>query len=379
MAWRYIATRLDGAGNETVIHWDVPLRDPKITNTLSGPDALTGTIEPEIASLKGPDGKPLLVRWGTALYAEEDGSIRAGGIITDVRYRGDSLSVDAMGFAGYPNGMPYLDKQVFRNADPADICEHIWANLQSKRGGNLGVIANFGATPVRTGAVTAQESPQPRDEATGQYAEDNVPKALVLSLEETPDLGSVINTLAAETPFDYVESHRWVGEDIRHEVRSVYPQIGRRRSDLRFTEGENVYVIPDFLELSEDYASEVVVLGAGEGSKQPKVGGARSGETRLRRVAVVTDKAITTTAAAQARHRLELAARTGAPTISDIAVIDHPHAPTGSYGLGDEVRFQMAGGAWVTDTETWVRIVQITYSPDDPTQAVLTVQTVTGG
>lgn len=378
MSWRYIATRPDGEGGEEVIDWDLPLADPKISNTLSGPDFISGTIQPEVARLKGPDGKPLLDRWGTCIYAEQDGAIRAGGILTDTRYREDALVLDCMGFAGYPSGMPYLDDVVFRDADPADVATHIWEYLQAQRGGNLGVITEFAPTPVRTGSVTGNESPQPRNEETGRYEQDNVPKAVELNPDSTTDLGSVIDELASKSPFDYVESHRWQGETIRHSIRSAYPMIGRRRSDLRFVEGENVYVVPDSLELSEDYASEVFVMGAGEGSKQPRSRISRSGETRLRRVAVVNDRSITSTPDARARARLELSARSGAPTITDLAVIDHPHAPLGSYGLGDEVLFQSTGSGWQEDLLLWVRVVQITYSPDKPQQATLAVQTVTG-
>lgn len=379
MSWRYILTRPDGAGNEPVIHWDVPLADPKITNTLSGPDALSGTISPEIASLKAPDGQPLIVPWGTALYAEQDGAIRCGGIVTDARYRNDDLAVDATGFAGYPQGMPYLDSIVFRSTDPAAICTHIWAYLQSQRGGNLGVVTKFAPTPVRTGAVTSNESPQPRNADTGRYENDDVPKALEMSPDKTVDLGQVIDELAASAPFDYVESHRWDGEKIIHEVRSTYPLIGRRRHDLRFVTGENVYVIPDVLDLGEEYASEVYLMGAGEGSLQPKARISRPGETRLRRVSVVTDKSITNTAQLTARARIELNARAGIPTIEDIAIIEHPHAPLGSIGLGDEVLLRIAGDAgWQSNLERWVRVLQINYTPEDPSKAVLKVATVTG-
>ena len=43
---------------------------------------------------------------------------------------------------------------------------------------------------------------------------------------DTQDLAKTIEDLAADTPFDYLEETRWVGESIRHRMRLGYPAFG---------------------------------------------------------------------------------------------------------------------------------------------------------
>ena len=66
MGWRYIATKLNGDGTETVLDWDLPIVQPSFTDELSGAGGMSGTIAPEIARLR-VDGEPIFVPWSTAL------------------------------------------------------------------------------------------------------------------------------------------------------------------------------------------------------------------------------------------------------------------------------------------------------------------------
>lgn len=375
MAWRYIATRLRGDGTEEILEWNVPLADPKITKTLSGPDGLSGTIRPEVVNLKAADGSPLIEPWSTALYAEVDGHIRCGGIVSDTKARGDTFSVDALGFAGYPAGMPYLGSKDYKNTDPTAVVKDVWDYLQAQKGGNLGLVVNLPATPIRTGTRLDTDE-QSRNPDNGQYVAETTPAAISLRFDKTHDLGQVIADAVKATPFDYIEQHTWASDRvIRHELIGGYPRLGRRRTDLRFVVGENVFELPDATAEGDAYASEVLVLGAGEGSKMVRTHLSRP-TTRLRRAAVVTDRSLTSVAAANLRANAELASRTGELAISELTLLDHPHAPIGSYSLGDELFVHTGPAGWQGDMGVWVRLVELTYSPENLSVAVLKVMPV---
>src|SRR5687768_18271789 len=106
-AWRYIAARVNGDGTEDFLDWEVPLIDAEITDVLSGISSITGKIAPEIARLKNADGTPLFREWETALYAEHDGEIRGGGILTNSGFNGATWDCEFSGFIGYWKDMPY--------------------------------------------------------------------------------------------------------------------------------------------------------------------------------------------------------------------------------------------------------------------------------
>ncbi len=86
--WRYLAQRLtrDGSSGPWLDN-ELPLTDVSFTDVLSGPTQLTATITPELTRLVAADGKPLLDEWGTAIYAEADGEIRAAAILVSSTWR----------------------------------------------------------------------------------------------------------------------------------------------------------------------------------------------------------------------------------------------------------------------------------------------------
>lgn len=170
--------------------------------------------------------------------------------------------------------------------------------------------------------------------------------------------------LAEFTPFDFRTEHAWVGDgDISHRLRLGYPSLGRRRPDLRLVIGENVAEVPDVDIDGEDYASEVLMLGAGEGRDMIRAT-ASATTHRLRRAATETDKSLRGTGAARAAAEREVAARTGRRTVHDLALIaSHPNAPLGSFELGDELRLIGSAG-WAGEVDLWVRVVEQTISPE---------------
>lgn len=363
--WRYFAQRLDGSGAGAIFDTDLPLSGVQITKSLSGPDRISGNIAPEFASLKGADGSPVLKSWGTAIYAELDGVIKAGGIYIGPSSQDSTLTVDCMGFVGYPKGMPYTDSIAFTETDPLDVVRHIWENLQAKPYGNLGMQVSNEHSDRRIGTILEQGE---FDTQSGPLKFEAGP--LQLAWYKTPDLGAQIDDLAKKTPFDYIERHVWNGLEIDHFMDLHYPRLGVRRRDLRFVVGENVVSIPGVQEDGDSYANQVLLLGAGEGRDMLR-GDVQNPDGRLRRVKVVTDKTARNVFDAWSRANQALRRSQGIHTITEIVVRNSPGAPVGSWEVGDEIEIEVPYG-WFQG-KLWVRIVGYTISPESSDAATLSV------
>lgn len=122
------------------------------------------------------------------------------------------------------------------------------------------------------------------------------------------------------------------------ELQIVYPGGGAYRSGLVFQQGVNI-VSELHPATTGEYASEVIVKGAGEGDKaiQQQVSKA---DWRMRRNVVIDDKRITTVAKAGAVGRDELESRTSDLQIDEITVVDHALAPFWSWQVGDVILVQ---------------------------------------
>jgi len=364
--WQYVISRLSGAGTETVLDWDVPLGGVVLSSALSGPDSMSGIISPELASLKASDGRALITPWSTALYAIKDDRVRLGCIVTDLRARDSSLTIDGIGFSGYLHGIPYTGAvKDFGGQDPLNVVEFAWSHAQGQRRGNIGMRVENKSSKPRLATAKAAEK-------------DSALKTVVMSWETTHDLGKLVDELALWTPFDYREDHAFSGNTIQHNLRIGYPRLGAKLTGLRFVVGENVIVMPDSIDEGGDYASEVIVLGAGEGNKMVRTSVPRTNEPRLRRPVIVSDKSLRTPQQVSTRARLELTLRLGLPEIADIKVIDHPNAPLGSVRPGDEIFLQTGPEGWQGDLGFWARVLEVTVRPDEPGSITLSLARVEG-
>lgn len=367
-SWRFLATRLHGDGTETLIAVDLPLTDRGITRAVSGPGGLSGTVPIEVARLVGQDGRPVLEPWACAVYAERDGLLVGAGLVTDksLTMQGPTLALSTRGFSSYLEGMPYEGNSSWVDEDPANLVRHAWGHVQGFAGGNLGMVVDSTATPERVG------EPEEDVEFTTEEGEEVEFTAgpYRWNYWSTHDLGAEVDKLAQNTPLDYIESHSWNGEQVDHRLRLGYPRVGRRRSDLRFVVGENVIEEPSVgVGL---WASEVTVLGAGEGRKMRSGRASVDRNGRLRRPAVVVDKSLQSNRACNQEASFEIAWRTGANETSTITVMDHPSAPIGSWTPGDEILLQGSGQGWNADLYQWVRILSDVIKVDTD-RAVLTI------
>ncbi len=365
MGWRYLAFKMNGDGTETLLSNDVPLQGTAIREDLSGPGGIDGSIAPEVARLK-VDGNPVFVPWSTAIFAEKDGNLRGGALLVDLMENGPKLDLDMVGFTGYLDGQPYTEDRSWIQEDPLVIARHLWAHQQWRQNGNLGVTVDTTTSPVRIGTKE-----QDVKFTTGNGEEVNFQTGpYTLQWWKDHDMGKVFNDLAVETPFDYLMTHTWNGERIKHHLRLGYPVIGSRRHDLRFMLGENIFTHLPIRYDGDAYASEVITLGAGEGRKMIRGGNAKA-TGRLHRAAVVVDKTLRNRKSADTVATQELAARIGDEDLDTLVVEEHPNAALGSFAPGDEILVQSPAG-WSKALYLWVRILSIVTEPEK-NQATLTV------
>jgi hypothetical protein len=347
-AWRYIAQR---ALTREILDVDLPLRRDELTWALSGPGSFKGSLDAALGTHVAPDGRPLIEPWSTAIYVEADGEIRAGLLVTSTSVEGSRLVVEAAGFTTYPHGLPYTGPDYVKiQIDPAQVVKDLWAHIQAQPSGDLGVVVT-GSTPVRIGT---EERDVSFETAEGETVEFTAGPYKVL-WADAPDQGSEIDSLAKETPFDYVESHRWDGDAIAHEVAIRYPRAGARRTDLAFRDGENITSSVPVVADGSAFANHVLGIGAGTG-KAAVQAPVHEPDGRLRRVAVYTDKSVTSTSRMTSLARAELARRQKTFEISSIDVRDHPNAPIGSWALGDDVLVEV-DVPFYGPVSLWCRVV----------------------
>lgn len=486
--WRYIAQRFDGTdGGLGEFLGDLPLMDVDIEDVLSGHNGLSGTISPEIPRLKGPDGKPILIEGGTAIWAEDpDGEIRGGGLLIHSDFNADGdWAIECEDLTSTSIELPYDSAAWFVNVDPTDLFRHIWQHIQGHPNHNLGISIDPTTTPVRLGtdlvqyqefdlepdvsddlepapvavapprystntlwreaAVKAMKAngwnadvvdaalkkwlnkdslieskkwtpltekerqirdkaidkvgwppnppnpgrntinvvnirPQMNPPTGGSIIEPDPDTVTGITLQydayklnwyETLDLGAELDNLASDTPFDWHLTHHWAGDEIAHHIRIGYPRLGRRRDDLRFVVGENIHQAPSVERDGSQYATEVLVFGAGEGSSAVIGRAFRPNDGRVRKVAVVSAPWIRHDFTARAHAELELAKRFNVENMTEVIVENHPHAPMGSVDLGDEIYVEGDIG-WV-EVDAWYRVVGRTMSPDDGDRQTLSL------
>lgn len=349
MSWRFFLQALPS------LEWldkDLPLVDAVVVEGENVPAAISGSLPLGYRNLRKEDGSLAIREWGCQIVAWQEGFDPIVAIVDGIDTSGDDLQIAAGGFTMYPTGMPWLGADYAGiDVDPLDMVRKIWSHLQAFADGYHGVTVDTLTTPVRIG-----EPEEDVNFTTGSGEEVSFTAGpFRLARWVTEDLGKVITDLADETPFKYRERSYWSGEEtLSHRLELGYPTLGSRKYDLHFEIGMNVVVPPPIEE--GDYASEVLMLGAGEGRKM--VSALLSEPTgRLRRVAVRTDKSLRSVTRAKNAARPVLRQLTGEYSIDTLEVIDHDLAPYSTYDVSDEIR--VFGDAGWIQMDRWVRIVEI--------------------
>jgi hypothetical protein len=401
---------------------------PAVTWNLDAADTFTVTLSPPRPDMMTPAGEPLLTEWRDACYLEEDGNIKFGGILVASTFNGPAWQQSYMGFGGYPNGIPYEGANytvTFREA--MDVVRYLWAWVQAQES-SIGMTVTAANTGVQLGAelpslpvtdVLGEPSRNGQstlwishpdnfqagmvirvgDEgttyvikslsnhvatltttlkgATSRYytgapiAQVVSPTPFQLLWYNSTDIGNEIEQIRQEAVFDWRETHTWSDSatkaGVSHRLDIGVPRLGSRRTDLRFTEGENIIQPATVTRDGTAYATRVVALGYGSGSATVRADvNARTGN--LNRTYIYTDAALTTAARASAAGQKVLASMANIDAVTQVVVMNHPHAPFGSFFCGDDILVTLCTG-W-RNTSIWSRITSITQ---DPTTNLMTL------
>lgn len=365
MGWRYLAARvLTGE----VLAWDLPLSGVALTRTLSGPGRLAGAITPavvgDLVKSLHTDGLPVLDPVSTAIYAEESGVIRGGGVLWAPTRQGPSYTIDCSGFTSLLHRQVLEREFSYTQADPLDIVRDLVAHVQAQPDAGFGISVDATTSPLRLGNPPEQVDFVAEGEAVSFEAG---PYRLVPW--ETPNVGTVIDELAGTAPgFDYAEHDEWDGDTVAHRLRLGYPRLGRRRTDIMFDSDVNLAGDTPQISDGDTYANHLIGVGKGTG-RDMLVSSIPARDGRPRVMAVEQFKDLGSKALLERATRTSAAGRAVMSLVQSITVRDHPSAPLGSWEIGDDVLVTVRGD-WGTVAQ-WSRIVGDTWRPDDGDVATL--------
>lgn len=351
---RFIAQAIESG---EFLSWNLPLSKAKVRYALSGPCTITAEVTPELKEIRDMN-----LDQDVWIHAEEDGEIRASGILLAEEIDGATGTRDfvAEGFTGYPHGIPYLGQFEGVQIDPVTAVREIWDHLQSYPDAQFGVTV-VGSTPIRIGDPSEQV-----DFETGA-GEDVSFEAGPYKLKywDEPDCGSEINDLATEAPFDFTEHTYWINShtDTRREMVIHYPRAGRRRKDLRFVQGENI-TTPLQIKPMEEHANFIVGAGKGEGAAKIHEYVSQRIPGRIRRVYVLDDEKVETRTRMQALIREELSYRLQRRQFDQIVInASHRNAKLGSFQEGDDILVE-AEIPYLGMLRIWHRILEYEFDRD---------------
>lgn len=337
--WRYWAQH---ALTNQVLAASLPVADPEFGHELNGPGHFRGRLEPRFVQANAA----ALDAGNVYLYAQFGTLLMWGGLLWFSQPQDRSWGLEAAGWSSYLNQRydhhgelngrgPYV------NTDPCKIIRDVWAYAQEQPDGTLGVQVDTTTSTAKVG--TAKEP-------WHSY------------WYEVPNLGDHIDNLVSEDDSpDYANhcSYATDGSVVRR-VRLGYPRLGRRRTDITFRSGINIIDSPPIRYSGEDYANTVIATGSGEGTATRKaVDSVRDGRLRVEKhlaLPSVNGNDVLAKRAAADRKRRQILGQT-----EQITVRHHPHAPLGSWQIGDDVQVAVHN-EW-TSWSAWCRITGWTVKP----------------
>ncbi|MER0443010.1 hypothetical protein ABR738_00215 [Streptomyces sp. Edi4] len=317
MPYRYFAQHLLTG---QILAADLPLSDVEFGPELNGPGALRAKLTPRFARTV-----PELLEEGTcALYVENGGVLRWGGILWQATPEDRTLSLEAAGWSSYLQRRHDIHGELdgrgpYVNADPCRVIRDIWAYAQSIPDGDLGVVVDPATSTAKVGTTA---------------------EPMHSNWWEDPVLGNTVDDLVkADDSPDYTCDTAWgPNGTIVRRLRLAYPRLGARRDDVSFASGVNILDAPAVTRNADDYAQTVIATGAGEGRAKVRViDSVRDGRLRLEHVLDLPD--VKGTDILAQRARAERTRRQTRGSVDQIRIRpDHPAAPLGSFQVGDDVQ-----------------------------------------
>lgn len=268
------------------------------------------------------------------------------------------MVIDGMGFMGYTKGIPWLENFNPIAVDPAEIIQRIWAHVQSFSNANLGVRVE----PSSTGT-----------QMLPGYGFDGTILsfdffAIFIRAVDFIDCGDYISTLARDLPLDMIESAYWNSDRTQVEkvLNIAYPLGGYQQDHLVFRLNENVINAEKAEEMDIEPVSDVIIRSWLPGKIYTSQL-SNADPTRLRRTVLEEDANIDSTERAAAWAKRKLTRRNIPRSFSKITVdMHHPHAPFGSYWVGDSIYVEAPDFPWFGDISEWHRITSITMNEGEP-------------
>lgn len=345
------------------IHWDLPVDQVAITYGVTGPNLIAAVLTSEMDNVLDLD--PPLVPNRTWLHAEQDGVIKASFLMTEFidDPQTQTRQIEGEGFSAYPGWVTYEGESVAAvQVDPADMIRLLWDHVQSYPDGNLGVQVSATRTPVKIG-FPVENVQFVTSEGNDVQFQDG---PYTLNWWSVTNCGDEITKLCQQAPVDFVEYSRWNASksDVEHFIVLGYPRVGTKRTDLGFREGENlVSLIPSYQGSNDNYASDVIVIGAGTGPSAVRaISSGRIG--LLRKTSVLQNQEIANHSRAQAIADFEYRRLAASRFLIENITVDttHPNAPWGSFTCGDDILVE-ANAGYAGPIQAWYRITSYSYDP----------------
>lgn len=339
---------------------DLVVQKPKLLRAVSGASNIQFDVNAKDYSTAGILFKP----WGHWIHAEKvilgERKIWASALVvpSQIDKKSGVMHLESQGFSGYTKKTPMLFNWNPLACDAFEPVHRIWADLQSRPQGNLGVEVY----PAVSGIEML-----PGYAFDGELANLNF-FAQFVRAEDRADSADWIDKLARDIPFDYVEQSGWNEDrtDIWKKLYLGYPKAGVQQDHLSFVLGENVIEASPHIETEIDWASDVLVTGWFPGQEH-SVQLTNSDPFRYRRVVMDDDVRINSDerAAAWARRKLT---RRQTPSYWESIIVDpgHSNAPFGTYDVGD--RIWVSGRMpWVGDVRQLHKIIAIAFEEESQT------------
>lgn len=342
---------------------DLVVKDAQVMVNLSGASNVMFTVDQgqQLASSYGIDWKS----WGQWIVPEIEtdqyGKICLGAQLvssTRIDPASGAIQIEGTGFLGYPKGIPWQENFNPIAVDPAEVIQRIWAHLQSFPNANLGV----DVLPSSTGTQML-----PGYGFDGSILSFDF-FALFIRAVDFVDCGDMITQLARDLPLDLFEEVSWdaTRTNLTKTVRIAYPNGGERQDFLAFRLGENVINAEKAEELEIEPVSDVIIRSWLPGKTYTSQL-SNADMTRARRTIMEEAANIDSNERAAAWAKRKLTRRNIPKSFSKITIDpNHPHAPFGSWWLGDSIYVEAKNYPWTGDIAEWHRITSITIKDSEP-------------
>lgn len=325
---------VEEANTRTILTRDLYCTEPMFVANLSGPCGIEATVP-----WKG-SGQPFIKfkPWGQIVHVEETINgvprILGSGIVQPSEVDPDTgnLKLVCEGFSNYPKEIPWLQNWNPVVIDPFEIWTKAWQHVQSYPTGNLDVTI----TPASSGTYMLPGFGFDGTELVIDFF------AFFLRSADMRDIADVLNGLARDIPFDYLEKSVWntARTQINKSIELGYPRRGVARTGMVFRFGDNVISGKPRPEAEIEYASEIIVKGWFPG-KMYSSDFKNDDSDRFRRVVKEEDAQINSRERAQTWAKRKLTRRQVPDYWEEITVnAFHPSAPFGQWELGDEIKVE---------------------------------------